>query len=278
MMLDTESLGWDGVRVREFHYSGLDVPVPGIRDFLVVTYKSGATTMNRSCGGAWQKERINPGSVSLLTQAVRSHWHWAEDIEVCHIYLSPAEVAKTASDVYERDISKVALFDVLRVEDPLLAEIATAFSREARAGGIGGQLYAEALRNQVCIHLLRHYADVNLQERRSGGCLSAAQRRLLDHYIEDHLATNIKLADLASVARLSVFHFTRLFRDEFGVPPHTYVMKHRLERAKTQLANPAIPLKAVAMNSGFADQSHMNRLFRKWLNTTPQKYRNAVLS
>lgn len=276
LTLDTAALGWDGVRVREFHYSGLDVAVPGLQDYLVVVYKAGDTVMNRRCEGPWQSRQIAPGSVSLLPQAVRSHWHWVGDIDVCHVYLPGATVAKVASDAYEREIRDVALRDVLRVDDPFLEGMATLFTREARAGGLGGRLYAEALRNQTCIHLLRHYAEVNFAETAARGGLSALQCRRLMHYIEDNLDQDIVLADLARVAGLSVFHFTRKFGAQFGCPPHAYVMRQRLERAKRQLANPGIPLKAVAANCGFADQSHMTRLFRKVLNATPAGYRRCL--
>lgn len=276
LLLDTAALGWDGVRVREFHYSGLDVPVPGMRDYLVVVYKAGATAMNRRCEGDWQSQRVMPGSVSLLTRAAASHWRWTGDIEVCQIYLTCATVAKAASDAYERDIRDIAFLDVLRVDDPVLQGLATLFTREARDGGLGGRLYAEALRNQTCIHLLRHYADVNFSETRLQGGLSAVQCRRLTQYIEENLDQDITLADLAGVVELSVFHFTRKFRAQFGRPPHAYVMGQRLERAKRQLANSGLPLKVVAANSGFADQSHMTRLFRKILKATPAEYRRTM--
>ena len=85
----------------------------------------------------------------------------------------------------------------------------------------------------------------------------------------------MSLAELAGVVQLSVFHFTRKFRAEFGCPPHAYVMRKRIERAKAQLAKRDIPLKVVAANSGFSDQSHMTRLFQRLLGVTPAAYRKA---
>jgi AraC family transcriptional regulator len=54
------------------------------------------------------------------------------------------------------------------------------------------------------------------------------------------------LAELAGVVQLSEFHFAHKFRTEFGCPPHTYVMRKRIERAKAQLAQGNIPLKWVS--------------------------------
>ena len=100
--------------------------------------------------------------------------------------------------------------------------------------------------------------------------------RLLVQYVDENLDRNISLADLAGVVQLSVFHFLRKFRAEFGCPPHAYVMQRRIEQAKRQLARRDIPLKVVAADCGFSDQSHMTRLFRRLLGTTPAEYRNSV--
>jgi AraC family transcriptional regulator len=99
---------------------------------------------------------------------------------------------------------------------------------------------------------------------------------LLNQYFEENLDQSLSLAELAGVVQLSVFHFTRKFRTEFGCPPHAYVMQKRIERAKSQLARRNIPLKVVAASSGFSDQSHMTRLFRRLLGVTPAEYRKAT--
>src|SRR5208283_175000 len=63
-----------------------------------------------------------------------------------------------------------------------------------------------------------------------------------------------------------------------GTPPHAYVMRRRIEHAKRRLARRDIPLKVVAADCGFSDQSHMTRLFRRLLGTTPAEYRTTVTS
>jgi AraC family transcriptional regulator len=274
--LDSAPLGWEGVRVRGYRYTPLDVPIPGIRDYMVVAYKHGATQMSRRCTGDWRNEPVARGCVSLLTHAVQSHWRWSEDIEVTHLYLSPETMAQVAADAYDRHIKEVELRDVLRADDSVLVGIAASLAQESRDAGLGGRLYAEALRNHACVHILRHYANVVFREPDRSGGLSHAQCRLLNQYLDENLERNISLEELAGVVRLSVFHFTRKFRTEFGCPPHTYLMRKRIERAKAQLAKGNIPLKVVAASSGFSDQSHMTRLFRRLLGVTPAEYRRTT--
>jgi len=274
--VDSAPLGWEGVRTRGYRYTPLDVPIPGIREYLIVAYRDGATTMNRRSTGDWRNEPVAPGCVSLLTHAAQSHWRWSEDIEVTHVYLSPQTMADVAAEAYERHIKDVELRDILRADDPVLMGIAASLAREAQEAGLGGRLYVESLRNHACVHILRHYADVVFREPSRPGGLSRAQCQLLNQYFEENLDRNLSLAELAGVVQLSVFHFTRKFRTEFGCPPHAYVIRKRIERAKAQLARGNVPLKVVAASSGFSDQSHMTRLFQRLLGVTPAEYRKAA--
>ncbi len=182
LTVDSAPLGWEGVRIRGYRYAPLDVPIPGMRDYMIVAYKHGATQMNRRCTGDWRNERVARGCVSLLTHAAQSHWRWGEDIEVTHVYLSPETMAQVAADAYDRHIKEVELRDVLRADDPVLVGIAAALAQESQEAGLGGRLYVEALRNHACVHILRHYANVIFREPGPGG-LSRAQCRLLNQYL-----------------------------------------------------------------------------------------------
>src|SRR5271165_7195690 len=121
LTMDSAPLGWDGLRVRGYRYTALDVPTPGLQDYLVVAYQDGATPMNGCCTGDWRRELVAPGSVSLLTQAAQSHWRWDGDIAVTHLYLSPLAVKEVAAQVYERHVRDVELHDVLRADDGVLS-------------------------------------------------------------------------------------------------------------------------------------------------------------
>ena len=275
--VDSAALSWDGVRLVGYRYAGSDVGIPPLRDYLLVTYREGATPMHRRCTGEWQANQMQPGSISFLSHAQRSHWRWTEDIEVLHLYLAPQTVTRTATDLYEREIGEVALRDVLRADDPVLAALVAGFAQETGQGGLGSSLYVESLRQAACVHLLRHYAEVRFREpaTQSGGGLSAAQCRRLTAHVEDNLGSALTLAELAGVVGLSVFHFTRKFRGSFGCPPHVYVMRRRLDAAKRLLARPDLPLKVVAAECGFSDQSHLGRWFRRAYGLTPAAYRSG---
>jgi AraC family transcriptional regulator len=100
-------------------------------------------------------------------------------------------------------------------------------------------------------------------------------RRVLA-YVEEHLAEEIAVADLANVACLSIFHFTRAFAAAKGVPPHRYVSQRRLENAKAMIAMGRTSLDEIALDSRFSSQSSFTRAFRRATGKTPAEYRRTL--
>jgi thiamine pyrophosphate-dependent acetolactate synthase large subunit-like protein len=137
----SDDLGWNGVWLRGYRYGAMDVIVPPVRDFTIVAYCRGATFMERQCEGAWAKTHCAPGDVSLLSRSQRSHWHWTEEIEVSHVYLSENLVSGICAEVTGRCIADVRLQDVLKSQDPIVTAAVAGITREAQQQALGGTLY-----------------------------------------------------------------------------------------------------------------------------------------
>ena len=90
-------------------------------------------------------------------------------------------------------------------------------------------------------------------------------------YLEAYHAEPVTLAQLASIANLSPFHFLRVFRAELGLPPHAYLTQVRVARAKTLLSQ-GMPIPQVALETGFVDQSHLTRHFKRLVGVPPGHY------
>ncbi|MNM64259.1 Arabinose operon regulatory protein [compost metagenome] len=88
------------------------------------------------------------------------------------------------------------------------------------------------------------------------------------------LAAPPSLEALAAAVNLSPFHFARVFRRATGMPPHTWLMQQRIARARALLQSGCLPLE-VAMQLGFADQSHLSRQFKQVYGVGPGAYRTA---
>jgi AraC-like DNA-binding protein len=94
--------------------------------------------------------------------------------------------------------------------------------------------------------------------------------------MNSQLAIPPSLEQLAQAVGLSPFHFARVFRRATGLPPHTWLMQRRLEQARALLKRGCAPL-SVAMQLGFADQSHLNRQFKQAYGVAPGQYRVACM-
>lgn len=162
--------------------------------------------------------------------------------------------------------------------DPVISNVALALlaelnSSEAGAGPVSGRLYTESLANVLAVHLLRHYTAFGSAEHRVSGGLSGQRLRLVTEFIAENYGRDLSLSELAGVARMSPFHFAREFKRTTGTSPHQYLIKFRIDRAKTLLAQSQLPLVEVGFRSGFSHQSHFTRLFHRITGTTPYSYR-----
>jgi AraC family transcriptional regulator len=105
--------------------------------------------------------------------------------------------------------------------------------------------------------------------------LVAWQRRRICAHIDANLSTGIRMKDLATLLCLSYSHFCRSFRISFGVPPHLYVMRRRIELAQTLMLTTPANLSEIALACGMSDQSHLTRVFRRIVGDTPHAWRRS---
>lgn len=269
----SDTLGWKGVAQRSYHYHGQDVEIPPLECFLIVHYRQGLTPMDRQIDGRWTRTTCAPGHFSLLSRSADSHWHWTEDLEVSHVYLTEALMCRVAGDMQGKEVSEVQLHDVLRGHDPVLGHIAAEVTREAMHQGMGGPLYAEALAVQMAVHLLRGYASCQFKAAAAPCRLSERELARLEAYVDGHLHGAITLDDLAQALGMGVWTLNRHLRRTLNCSAYAYVVERRVQRAQALLRAGDLSLKEVAAAAGFADQAHMTRMFRARLGCTPGQYR-----
>lgn len=93
------------------------------------------------------------------------------------------------------------------------------------------------------------------------------------HYIDAHYADALPLQDLCGTANLSGSYLIRAFKKRYGVAPHEYQTNRRIQVAKARLRAGA-PIAQVAVDVGFADQAHFQRVFKRMTAATPGQYRD----
>jgi AraC-like DNA-binding protein len=126
---------------------------------------------------------------------------------------------------------------------------------------------------EAILHLLYklviRYAQKRSEFRPPGNEHNAV--RTAREYIAAHHDLNISLGELARLVNLSPFHLNRVFTKEIGMPPHAFQTQFRVAAAK-KLIQKGLPLATVAATTGFADQSHFIRHFKRLMKITPSEY------
>jgi len=110
------------------------------------------------------------------------------------------------------------------------------------------------------------------------GGLAPWQRRKIDRYLREHLEHPVQVDELAQQIPLSVSHFCRAFKETFGDTPHAYLIRLRLELAQETMLATDEPLSQIALASGFADQAHLSKQFRRVVGETPSAWRRRNLT
>lgn len=274
LTVDSISSDWEDIVMRGYSYQYLDVNIPAMRDYMVVNYKSAPQKMHRRDGNRWNTKIVQTGSVSLLTCGEDSRWAWDQNLEVTHVYISHDSVSSMANKVFDYDIEAIRIPDEVGIPDNVLPRLIDLLELELKQGGLGGNLYVESIKNQIALHLLRRYAKLDFKEGNCKSGLTTIKRRLILDFIHENIGRKISLEDLARLAQLSVPHFIRKFKVDFGISPAAYVMELRIQVARKMLISKKdLPIKVIASDCGFSDQSHMTRVFQKFFNKTPIQVR-----
>jgi AraC family transcriptional regulator len=105
------------------------------------------------------------------------------------------------------------------------------------------------------------------------GGLAPWQRRSVIEYVATHIASTIRVIDLARVARLSRGHFFRAFQESFGETPLAHVAKQRIQHSQSLMLSSSAPLAQIALECGMCDQAHFTRVFRRVVGVNPGIWR-----
>ncbi|KLU23789.1 AraC family transcriptional regulator [Caballeronia mineralivorans PML1(12)] len=209
------------------------------------------------------------GDADVIPAGLEGQWVDDSDCTVLSVWISEPFTRKTLEQLDLR-AGDAQIRPQLQMRDPRFQHLAWALQAELEAGDTSDPLYAESLCTAMVVRLIDGAQRVDALEGHRRKLAPRTAANVID-FIESNLEQRLTLDELAALAHLSVPHFKVLFRETLGMPVHRYVVQRRVERAKALLLQGKLSTSQVALETGFAHQSHMAHWMNRLLGVTPRE-------
>jgi len=160
------------------------------------------------------------------------------------------------------------------VDDPVLPRLVSRIHPFFDEPGTIDPLFADHYVWALGLYVCAHYGDLATRRPVTGG-LSSWQERLAKDIIETSLVGGIGLTELAALCGLRTSQFAHGFKRSTGLAPYQWLQQRRVVRAQEFIAEDRTPLADIALLCGFADQSHLTRIFARLVGAPPRAWQAA---
>ncbi|MBO1358923.1 helix-turn-helix transcriptional regulator [Acetobacter sacchari] len=256
------------------------VLVPAVAEPLLVWIATGAARVEeRADDGGWRRIEVGPGDLFVVDSDEPYELRWqalGESFQALHVYLSVALVEAAALALYGQR-QRPSLREPSGARDAWVSALLEVMHREMTRVGVPTTLLLEGVGQALAVCVLRTFTDSNVRiERR--GALPSIQLRAVVQHMRDHLAEPFSLIVLSSIAGLSPFHFSRVFKRSAASSPRDYFIGLRVKEARRLLRETTMPVIEVGLAVGYESPSHFAQMFRRATGMTPTQFRGASSS
>jgi AraC family transcriptional regulator len=255
-----------------FHHIANEVPECSVIKAGLVINIGEYYQAERWIDGKFRRDCIQRGDFTLFPAGTPYRVVWDRPVELMMIGFNPSLIQQKAWEINGRNGSESEIFSRHKLNDPLIHQISLALKTELNTNECVDRLYTESLIDTLLLHLLRR--SVSASDFKQG--LPPAKLQKVLNYIRENITNNLSLAELATIAQVGSHHFANLFKRSTGLSPYQYVIQQRLAKAQELLKTTNRSIVEIAIESGFANQSHLTTVFQKNLSITPKKYRDRL--
>ncbi|MBW4512889.1 MAG: AraC family transcriptional regulator [Scytonematopsis contorta HA4267-MV1] len=269
-LIDSYRTGWKRLTFTHYcHPPHETVEHCLLQHSLVLADPKSCFQVERCLDGKFKHYVHGNGRVDVIP-AFLNHWtNWDQEVEFSVITICPTLLNQTTQELMEREIE---LIPQCLVDDPVIQQLALALKTEIQTGCMSSRLYGESLGTALAARLVQNYAVSKPSlEFKANGFPQSQLGRVID-YMQANLAQDLSLLDLATLTNMSESHFSRSFKQSVGITPYQYLLQQRVERAKQLLKQQAISISDIALDCGFANQTHLAKVFRQMTGMTPKTY------
>lgn len=212
------------------------------------------------------------GDIDIIPPGMPARWEMKETDTALVLGVAADYLHKVAQECGVKS-GAVALRSRFQIRDPQIEHIAWALKAEAEQDYPGGTLYLESMARALSVHLVRRHSSHAAERWPAVNRLSPWELREAQAYIEANIATDMRVQHIARAAGVSASYLEVLFRQALGMPVHQYVIRRRVDRAVLLLKLSNLPISEVALQTGFAHQSHLALHVRRVTGISPKGIR-----
>jgi AraC family transcriptional regulator len=270
-ILTSLDVGWHGVCFAYMCQPAYEVPevsTPRWHSIAIFTHGNRIIHADRKLDGRFHRDAVVGGDIVITPVNVGQGAAWENEGDFIILGIEADVFARAINESAEA--KDVELLPHFATPDPLIYQMGLALKGVLENNPTNSRLYAETMINALSVHLMQHYCECKpiLQQYKDG--LSKYKSREIIDYINAHLDDDLSLTELAAIVQISPHYFSHLFKQSMRMSPHQYVIRCRVERAKNYLLQGNASIAEVAYKVGFANQSHLNRHFKRLLGVTPK--------
>jgi AraC family transcriptional regulator len=274
----SQGRGWRGVLAEEWSHAEGELGEVLPRETEVIVMLEGELRVRRRGDGRLQTHHAAPGTVWLCPAGIREDMiHLYGDIRrSIHLYLPAAPLAKSALEDLGVDPDRARLRYEGGFRDPVIETIGRTMAAELNDPSPMAGLLVETMAAALGVYILRNFSGLSPASHAPASTKGTLDGRRLARvlaFIDAHLDGEVTLEELAREACLSRFHFARAFKAATGASPHRYILRRRLERAKSLLTTGRPSLAEVALACGFSSQAHFSTSFKQATGVSPKHFR-----
>jgi AraC family transcriptional regulator len=265
-------LGWDRQYLSVQRESAYRESFEPAGTHLVILHLDGPVTVRRGQGELSRSRQVPAGGLFIHPAGRDLTVELGGDLSTVHLYLRDDLVQDAAGA--DRSIE---LAEELGTSDRLLEQLVLSMDETLRRWEPAARTYLDQLGSMVAAQLVQRHGVGGLGyvgDRLAGG-LGDCQFQAVRALMEERLGEPVSLAELASVAGLSVSQFSRQFKARTGLAPHRFLLSLRVDQACRLLRTDTAPIAEIAIRCGFSHQEHLTRVMRAHLDTTPGAVRRG---
>jgi AraC family transcriptional regulator len=268
----SEGLGWSKAYASVQRERPFDGHFHALSDNLMVLHRGGPVGITYVVDGKSVARHIPRGGVFFLPAGQACNVVLHEALESTHIYLR--------SDLFvDREGASNLIGGIapmLGEQDSVLEHLAAAVGDTITSGLPASSLFVDPIAQAIASRFIAiNFHKPTPEAGKHLNQLGARQMQRIRDFVEAHLATDIRLDQMAELCGRSTEYFVRLFKATNGVSPYQYVLNLRIERARKLLGDETQSLADIALACGFSHQEHFTRMFRRFTGVTPGRYRRS---